>query len=363
MKKIFIILTVLILTGFGVYKFFLPPKVSYSEAKIEKKDLEIYLNASGKVRSAQEQKASVPISGEVEFIASTGASFKKGEILARLKTNDLWSTLQQTYASLNKARSNFYYYLEAKGQADRASGWKGDADSKSLVSQANNNVAMAQDGVEAAQFAVDGARANYNKAFIKAAFDGVVGQSLIKVGEIVSPSQIVLNFVTPSSFIFEAEVDEADVRFLKPGQTAKIQIDVLNGQSFEGMVESVDASAHTTTSGGTAYFAKVRFNGSTEFIPSRVEGLTTGPLGTSSLTDLRSGLNGEVQVLKQVKKDSLLVPSVYVSQKDGKSYLLVKKANGLPESRIVELGDFIDGNYQILKGVSLGETILTPIKK
>lgn len=347
MKKAIIILIVLILIGFGVYKFLLSPKPSYKEASVEKKDLEIYLNASGKVKSEREQKGSFVIGGELEFIASTGATFKKGEILARLKTNDLWSALQQTYANLNKARSNFYYYLEAKGQADRAYGWKGDADSKSLVSQANNNVAMAQDGVEAAQFAVDVSQAGYNKAFLKAAFDGVVGQSVAKVGESVSPGQLVLNFVTPSSFVFEAEVDEADVRFLKSGQTAKIQIDVLNGQSFEGMVESVDASAHTTSSGGTAYFVEVKFN------------LNDG-------TELRSGLNGEVQVLKEVKKDSLVVPSAFVSQKDGKSYLLIlikKEGKDQPETRLVELGDFIDGNYEILKGVSWGETVLAPVKK
>lgn len=344
MKKIIIILIALALVGVGVYKFFLSTKPVYREAKIEKKDREIYLNASGKVKSAREQKASFPIIGEVEFVASTGASFKKGEIMARLKANDLWASLQQSYANLNKARSNFYYYLEAKGQVDRASGWKGDADSKSLVSQANNNVAIAQDGAEAAQFAVDVSQANYSKAFIKAAFDGVVGQVNVKLGETVSPSQVVLNFIDDQAFIFEAEVDEADVRFLKPGQTAQIEVDSLPGQSFEGTVQSLDVSAHTTSSGGTAYFALVKID-------------------PAQNTQLRSGLNGEVQVLKQIKKDSLVVPAAFVSQKEGKSYLLVKTASGPSQSHQVELGDFIDGNYEILKGVSLGETVLTPIKK
>lgn len=363
MKKIIIVLIILVLVGIGVYKFFLSPKSLFREARVEKKDLEIYLNASGKVKSEKEQKASFPIIGEVEFVASTGATFKKGEILARLKTHDLWASLQQAYANLNKARSNFYYYLEAKSQVDRASGWKSDADSKSLVSQAANNVAIAQDGVEAAQFAVDISQAAYNKAFIKAAFDGVVGQALIKVGETVSPTQVVLNFIGGQDFIFEAEVDEADVRFLHPGQTAKIQVDSLPGQSFAGLVQSLDASAHTTSSGGTAYFALVKIDastGSTEFTPSRVDGLATGPTDEAQL---RSGLNGEVQVLKQTKKDSLIVPASFLSQKEGQSYLLVKTASGQSQSRRVEVGDFIDGNYEILNGVSLGETILTPIKK
>lgn len=345
MKRIIFILIFLILVGFGIYKFLLSPKTLYRESRVERRDLEIYLNASGKVKAAQEQKAAFSLVGEVELVASTGAAFKKGEILARLKTGDLWAALQQAYANLNKARSNFYYYLEAKGQADAANGWKEDKVSKSLVSQANNSVSMAQDGVESAQFAVDAARSTYNKAFIKTAFDGVVGQSLIKPGETVSPGQTVLNFINPDAFVFEAEVDEVDVRFLKKGQAAKIQVDSLPGQTFEGSVESIDGTAHTTPSGGTAYFTSVKF--------SQTNGV-----------NLRSGLNGEVQVLKELKKDSLIVPAPFVLQKEGKSYLLVKNSpSGENETRLVELGDFIDGNYQIIKGVSLGETVLTAIKK
>jgi|GEM_PF-2598890 membrane fusion protein (multidrug efflux system) len=346
MKKLIIVLIILVAAGLALYKFVFSPKVTYQEAKVEQKDLEVYLNSSGKVRAVREQTASFPISGQVEMIATSGASFKSGEIVARLKTADLWAALQGAYAALNKARSSFYYYLEAKGQADRAYGWKEDKDSKSFVSQANNNVTIAQDGVESAQFAVEAAKASYNKAFVRAQFDGVVGQSLVRVGETVVPGQTVLMLLDPSSFYFESEVDEVDVKATEGGQKAKIKLDSYPGEEFDGEVYVADLTPHTTNSGGTAYYARISFNN----VPKSVT--------------LRPGLNGEVRLLSQVIKGALVVPATFVTPTDGKNQVLLRPGNGLgPIKREVEVGEFVDGQYEIKKGLNLGDIVAAPVKK
>ena len=347
MKKIVVIAVVVLVVAFAGYKLFFSPKITYQEASVVKKDLPVYISSSGKVRAVKEQTASFPISGQVEMIATSGASFKAGDIVARLKTADLWAALQGSYAALNKARSNFYYYLEAKGQADRAYAWKEDRDSKSLVSQANNNVAMAQDGVESAQFTVDGARASYNKAFIKAQFNGVVGQTSVRNGETVSPGQMALMLLDPSSYYFESEVDEVDIKVIKEAQKAKVKLDSFPGGEFDGAVYATDLTSHTTNSGGTAYYAKIFFN--------------NVPLSVA----LRPGLNGEVQLLSQVIKDALIIPAVFVTPADGKNHVLLKPSSGSgsPVKREVEVGEFVDGQYEIKKGLSVGDTVLAPVKK
>lgn len=344
MKKIVVLILILIgAAAFG--RAFLTQSVEYETVKVERRDLEISVTASGKIKAVREANLSFGVSGQIEKMASSGATFKKGEVLARLKTDDLWAALQQTYANLNKSRSNFYYYLEIKSQTDSTSAWKEDAVSKALVNQANNNVAGAQDGVEAAQFEVDKARAAYNKGFIKAPFDGLVGQASGKVGEFATAGFGVLTFLDPAAFYFEAELDETDVRYLKIGQTARIKLDVLPASDFAGVVQNVDAAAHTSSSGGTAYNVRVAWRD--VFQPDLM---------------VRSGLNGEVKIRREAKKGALMVPSIFINQKSGKATVL-RRGSGGPETVEVTLGEFSDGAYEIISGLNAGEFILRPIKK
>ncbi|MCL5003977.1 MAG: efflux RND transporter periplasmic adaptor subunit [Patescibacteria group bacterium] len=340
MRKIIIILTLLVVSGFVIYRFFLSQKTTYETARVEKKDLNIYINTSGKIKAEEGQTVSFPIEGTVSKIASTGAQIKKGEVLAELSAGDLWAGLQQAYAALNKARSTFYYYLEVKSQADATYGWKSDQASIAQVNQAANNVAAAQDSVQAAQFALDGARAAYNKAVILASFNGVVGSTAVKSGETVAPGQVVLNFLNPDSFYFEAEVDESDVKSVKIDQTAEVNLDSFPGVTIEGKVYSLDLTSHLTSSGGTAYFAKI----SLENLPQDLV--------------LRSGLNGEAQILGEVKKNALTIQAAYVTLDGGQYEVLVSGGGSAPQKRKVEVGELVGNEYEITQGLTEGETVL-----
>lgn len=340
-RRLILSVLALLIGGFLVYKFFFSPKPVFQETTVSKKDLEITLNTSGKLRASREQTVSFPILGNLEMVASSGASFRKGEILARLKTNDLWATLQQAYAALNKANSTFYYYLEVKSETDKTYGWKEDGISKAKVNQADNNVAGARDSVEAAEFAVDGAKAAYQKAFAVASFDGVVGQTLLRLGETAAPGQTVLTFLDPATFYFEAEIDEDDIKSTQIGQKVKIILDSFSGQTIAGEVTSLDLSAHATSSGGTAYFAKISL------------------IDVPATVSLRPGLNGEARVLSEIKKDVLVVPAAFVTTHEGKYEVLVKTENG-SQKREIKIGEFVDGQYEIVSGLVMGETVLAP---
>ena len=340
MKKVIAAVIALVLLGFLVWKFLVPQNGGKpQEIKIVRKDLRITLESSGKVKARLEASLGFLISGELETVASTGARFKKGEVLAKIKNTDLWAVLQQAYANLNKTRSSYSNTLELKSENDLNYAWKGDDISRAKVRQYNANVEAAASGVEASQFAVDQARANLNKAFIRAPFDGMVGQTNFRLGETVIAGGPVLTFLDPRDFYFEIEVDETDVGSIKLSQEAKVSLDAFPGQEFEGLVESTDETAHTTSSGGTAYNVKINLESKEDFPP-------------------RSGFNGQAQLLKEEKKDALVVPATFVTQESGKSYvnLLV---SGRRQKREVSLGEFLDGNYEVLQGLSEGDLLVT----
>lgn len=341
-KKKALIIGLTLLSIFLAFKFWPVRGPISAQTKVERRNLETFIEASGKLKASREVTLSFPLLGNLEMVASSSSRVKKGEIVARLKTQDLWASLQQAYAALNKARSSFYYYLEVKSQTDTASAWKEDATSKALVNQANNNVAAAQDGVEAARFAVDGARAAYNKAFLKAPFDGVVGDSTLSVGETVSPGQKVLKIVAPGAFYFETEVDETEVVQLKLGQTAQVKLDALPQTIFEGKISQIDPSARATASGGTSYAVKVD--------------LTTNGSAPNS------GFNGEVKFLREKKEGVLYAPANFIFSERDASFVWAT-ANGRRLKKEVTLGEFFDGGYEILSGVSEGDLLSAPVKK
>lgn len=339
-KKILIVLFFVVLVFWAGRVWLWPASKGTQTYKVERRDLEIATELSGKVRAVNEVSLSFPILGRLEFVASLGATLKSGEVVARLSSGELWAGLQQSFANLNKARSTFYYHLEVKSETDATYAWKEDAVSKAKVNQANNNVAAAQDGVEAAQFAVDAARAVLGKAFVKAPFSGVVGSVFLKVGEVAGVAAPVASFLDPTAFYFEVDVDEIDVGGLTLGQAANVKIDAVAGQEFGGGVYQIDLTAHPTAAGGTAYRVKIS-------LPKDAEG------------QLRSGLNGEARIIKEVRPLALVVPASFVVSREGKSYLRLA-IGGRTVEREVTLGEFVDGVYEVLDGVGEGDLVSEP---
>lgn len=322
-------------------------------ATVERRDLEISFSASGKLRAVRQAELAFVLTGQLEKVASSSARFRKGEIVASLKADDLWAVLQQSYAKLNQARSTFYNQLEVKSETDKTYGWKEDGISRAKVNQADNLVAAAKDAEEAAAFAVDAARAAYQKSFLRAPFDGVVGESRWAVGEVVTAGQKVLTFLDPSSFYFEAEVDEVDVIGLHLGDPVKVNLDVFKDKEFNGTLTQIDESAHPTASGGTSYFVRVSLGKD----PGS-EDLRSGIFGDR----LRSGFNGDAQLVKEKKLGSLVVPADFVFQRDNQNYVWKKTAKGLFEVK-VELGEFVEGFYEVVSGLSEGEEIVEVSKR
>lgn len=340
-KKIFIVLLVigvLVLLG----RFFLfPSKTALKTAMAERRDLEITVEVSGKVKADRSANLSFATLGQLEKIASSGATFKKGEILARLKTNELYASLQEAYASLNKARSTLSYYLEVQGETEKT--YLGSDDiSRAKRNEARTNAEAYYASVQYYQFALDQAQAAYQKAFLTAPFAGVVGQTLMKVGETAAVTSPVLTFVDPSSYYFEVEVDEIDVSALRSGLPVQLHLDAYGDRTFKGEVASVDLASHTTSSGGTGYYVRIVF---------------TEPDGVELSSLLRPGLNGDATILKEVKKDALVVPAEAYLSEGEHSYVEVV-VGGKKQKKEVTFGELTEGSYEVLSGLSEGETVV-----
>lgn len=179
----------------------------------------------------------------------------------------------------------------------------------------------------------------YKPISIIAPISGQIIVKAIEPGQTVNQSDSIL--VLSDRLIIKAQVDETDIGKVKKGQNAIITLDAYPDNKIDGVVDHIYYESKTVNN-VTIY--------EVDILPSFVPDF------------LRSGMSANVDIIKDYKKDILLVPSDAIRKdRDGESFLLVFD-NKKREKRFVKTGIFDDANTEIVSGVKEGEKILI-IKK
>jgi membrane fusion protein (multidrug efflux system) len=83
---------------------------------------------------------------------------------------------------------------------------------------------------------------------VRAAVAGVVARKSVEVGEYVRPGQAVMAVVALDDVWVVANFKETQVRAMRPGQRAKVEVDAYPGRDFEGHVDSIGAATNSSFS-------------------------------------------------------------------------------------------------------------------
>ncbi len=224
------------------------------------------LNASGYV--VAQNKAAVASKGTGRLIAlevREGSRVKKGDILARLESDDLQADVNQTRAQVAVGRA---VLAQAQSELDTADkNWQRYRTlvQQQFVAQAEGDIA--RDRWAKARAAVESARANI-KALeagseraavllefmqIRAPFDGVVLTKNADIGEVVAPfgsatnaKAAVVTMADLGSLLVETDVSEAFLSKVRFGQPCEIQMDALPRERFAGKVDVIVPTADRT---------------------------------------------------------------------------------------------------------------------
>jgi len=117
------------------------------------------------------------------------------------------------------------------------------ADARSRAANAHSALAPGeQPSIAQAQAAVDKARLDLSRTYIRAPMDGTIANAdKLQVGQMAVQGLGMLSLVHSQTAWVEANFKEKDVGRMVPGQRAEIEIDAYPGSSFRGHVESVGA--------------------------------------------------------------------------------------------------------------------------
>jgi HlyD family secretion protein len=243
--------------------------------KIERRDLEAIVSASGKIQP----KKSVQISAEtvgkvVDLQVNEGDRVKAGQPLLQIDPRNLETQVQNREASLGTARSTLdqtrsqvdsakVALKQAQDDFRRQEGlWSGGLTTRDAYERAANNVktmetnvAQAEQSVrtqeqriKAEEANVESARYDLTKLRIVSPIDGLVTRRNIEEGETVmmgtmnNAGTVLLEIADMSVIEAEIEVDETDIPFVAMGQRAKVTIDALPDQTFMSKVTEVGNS-------------------------------------------------------------------------------------------------------------------------
>jgi HlyD family secretion protein len=273
MKRALIGLLIVGAVGAGAgayYRLRSGPEVQVQTVAITRGEIVDTVGATGTLQAITTVQVGSQVSGNISWLgADFNSIVKKGQVIAKLDPSLFEAQVQQSQANLSQARANLtksqsdlertkvqltdaqQKYTRAKELSARNLLPQSDLDSaKIAVDTAQASLQSQQATVTQTQAAINQSQAslhqnevNLEHTIITAPIDGIVTQRSVDVGQTVAASM-----QAPTLFILAADltkmqvnanIDEADVGRIRPGQHVTFRVDAYPTDTFEGTVVQI----------------------------------------------------------------------------------------------------------------------------
>lgn len=367
--------------------------------KAQRRNLTETVTGSGKLQPVVQVKISSEVAGEIiELPVKEGQAVRKGDLLVRVKPDLYAAALRSQEASLKSAEADV---LTAEANARKAEAeLKRNEDlfsrqliSGSLFDEVRTGAEVARAGAIASAQRVEMARAGLKRSqedlartTIFSPIDGTVSKLNSELGERVSGTGMmagteIMTVADLGEMEARVEVGEIDVVLIRPGFTARLDVDSFKDRKFEGRVTQVARSAKTAAVGtqqeSTKFEVRIRMADKGLFLPGMsvtadietryrtnvltvpIQAVTTRLPGSkagdpAAKKDAKTEAaeaeeKGQIEFVGGKKARDTVKPIevVFVKEAD--------KARMLPVKR----GISDDSHYEILEGVAEGQEIVT----
>jgi HlyD family secretion protein len=386
-----------------LFLFSAPKSISAAEVKVESSggsQAGTVLTVSGYVVAHHKIAVGAKVMGRVKWIGvEKGDRVQQGQILVRLEDNEFRANVNQARANLAAAQARLdqlragsrpqeklkdragilhaqatltnaeaeYERTEklyrsgvvSKAELDRTIAQRDTA--RALVESARQSSAMTDIGprseeiraaaaqVQQVRAALDYAQTQLSDTEIKAPVSGTVLQRIVERGEMVTPSAIgesgartsVVALADLSDLQIELDISQADFARLKMDQRAEIIPEAFPNLKYSGFIAEIAPEANRAKA--------------TVQVKVKVD----NPDG-----QLRPEMNARVNFLAEAtpvgerSASRVLVPKEGVVRRDAKEVVFVIKNNKV-ELRSIRVGEETNGFFQVLEGLSGGESIAT----
>lgn len=290
---------------------------------LEYRSLTDKIMSTGSTIPDEEVDLTFESSGKVVAIYFTeGTHVKAGDLLAKINDKPLQAELKKLEAQVPLAKDRVYRQRTLLEK---------DAVSQEAFEQVSTEY-------EKLMADIDLVKARIAQTELRAPFDGVIGLRLVSEGAYVSSSSSVVAKLTKLSPLkIEFSIPERYSSDVKDGTPIVFKMSTASGAlaEYKAQVYAIESKIDEETR-----TLKVR-----ALYPNLNEGILPGRYAS-------------VEITRQEIRNALAIPSEAVIPELGKNVVYLYKC-GVAEPVEIELGLRTESHVQILKGLSVGDTLIT----
>ncbi|MEA1064620.1 macrolide transporter subunit MacA [Apirhabdus apintestini] len=354
-KRYWLLLAIVIVFGIIVWRVLSAPAPRYQTLIVRHGDLEQNVLATGKLDALSKVDVGAQVSGQLKtLLVKIGDRVTKDQLLGVIDPEQAENQIKEQEATLKELRAQRQQALAQAKLAQITLGRQQALANTQAVSRQDLDTARTELAVKRAQLGtidaqiqrnqatLDTAKTNLEYTRIVAPMAGEVTQITTQQGQTVIAAQQAPNILTLadlSTMLVKAQVSEADVIHLKPGQKAWFTVlgDPLT--RYEGKLKDI---LPTPEKVNDAIFYNARFE-----VPN-----TQGVL--------RLEMTAQVHIQLSGKKNVLMIPLSALGEPIGDNRYKVKVLrNGETREREIVLGQRNDTHAEVAKGLNEGDEVVT----
>lgn len=345
-----------------------------AQAKLDLETAQYNLYLIEDVKQAKSSAARLPLQKASDDLADAQNRLKFAE------TNLQAAQVAGDVAAANIIREQIKFFTKditekQKTLADALSGHstvlKSDVNSK--VRQINTQIELAKAKVLDAQIAIDDARRVLEEAqkslddamnaqtAIVAPFDGFITKVNVAGGDQVSRGTVAVQLAAADSFEAEIQVSEKDIRSVKVGGRARVEVDSLAGLGLPATIVSIAPTA-TLQLGVVNYKVKIQLDSNKPTQPAQsalsqaVRSIPVSSVGPQP-AQLKQGMSITVYIVIGERNNAVLAPNRAIIRQ-GKDTLVRVMKDGAVSPRPIKVG-INDWQYtEVIDGLNDGEQVI-----
>ena len=274
--------------------------------KVARGTFQDILSAMGTIKGGSEIELRFQVPGVIKsFDFREGDKVRKGEVIARLDQNDALLKLKQAQIELEE-----YEKLYSIG-------------------------AIVKSKLEQARLAARLASSEFEKTYLRAAKDGIIGDKSVEVGEFITPNVKVATLVNLENVVVELGIIEKEIDRVFLGQKVTVNVDTYPGIDFTGRVSNISPLI-----AGKSKTLTVKAN-------------LDNPGGL-----LLPGMFARIKISVFEKEDALLIPSDSLDRSTGEFRVFVVGDGNVAYAQPVEVAYLSSDYAQIAGGLEEGELVV-----
>lgn len=320
--------------------------------------------AAGVIEAASLVSVGAQVGGQIQSLpVELGQQIREGDLVAQIDPEDQQTDLLRAQAALAQIEAQILAQEASIREAElsldrkraltdrRLTAAQELESAEALLAVARANLKAQQASRTQSELSVQSARIALERTRITAPTDGTVVARVVREGQTLNANQsspTVVKIARLDTMVVKAEISEADVINVQPGQPATFTLSGAPDRRFRATLRAIEPAPPSIATSDEVDTASAIYYYALLDVPN--------PDGV-----LRIGMTAEVTILLEEARDALTIPTsaINAGREGVRTVRIWTAGNDAGELREVQVGLATAARSVILSGLSEGERVLT----